>query len=212
MQRAQTSRADIQRLGDRISDVFVPVVVVVALAAGLWWGLAPKSAAQVHDWLALISLAFAHCRPGTAAGFIIAAAVLIVACPCAMGLATPAAIMAGANAAARRGILIRDGIALEKAGKITAVIFDKTGTLTVGRPEVARRKEFGGQTSPGSKSWPRRWRGIQRIRSVRPWPKCRRRRIDLHTDWQEVRGCRGERSRNDAPAAADEPATLGSVR
>ena len=74
---------------------------------------------------------------GAAAGFIIAAAVLIVACPCAMGLATPAAIMASANAAARRGILIRDGVALEKAGKITAVIFDKTGTLTMGKPEVA---------------------------------------------------------------------------
>jgi Cu+-exporting ATPase len=73
---------------------------------------------------------------GPAAGFIIASAVLIVACPCAMGLATPAAIMAGANAAARRGILIRDGVALEKAGKVTAVIFDKTGTLTVGKPEV----------------------------------------------------------------------------
>jgi Cu+-exporting ATPase len=74
---------------------------------------------------------------GPAAGFIIAAAILIVACPCAMGLATPAAIMASANAAARRGILIRDGVALEKAGKITAVIFDKTGTLTIGKPEVA---------------------------------------------------------------------------
>jgi Cu+-exporting ATPase len=75
---------------------------------------------------------------GPAAGFIIAAAVLIVACPCAMGLATPAAIMASANAAARRGILIRDGVALEKAGTITAVIFDKTGTLTLGKPEVAK--------------------------------------------------------------------------
>jgi Cu+-exporting ATPase len=62
-----------------------------------------------------------------------------------MGLATPAAIMAGANAAARRGILIRDGIALEKAGKITAVIFDKTGTLTIGRPEVSAEQEFGMQ-------------------------------------------------------------------
>jgi Cu+-exporting ATPase len=84
---------------------------------------------------------------GTAAGFIIASGILIVACPCAMGLATPAAIMAGANAAARRGILIRDGIALEKAGKITAVIFDKTGTLTIGRPEVAAEQEFGMQSS-----------------------------------------------------------------
>jgi Cu+-exporting ATPase len=67
----------------------------------------------------------------------VAAAILIVACPCAMGLATPAAIMAGANAAARRGILIRDGIALEKAGHITAVLFDKTGTITIGEPAVA---------------------------------------------------------------------------
>jgi Cu+-exporting ATPase len=74
---------------------------------------------------------------GAGAGFIIAAAVLIVACPCAMGLSTPAAIMASANAAARRGILIRDGVALEKAGQITAIVFDKTGTLTMGKPEVA---------------------------------------------------------------------------
>jgi Cu+-exporting ATPase len=71
-----------------------------------------------------------------ATGLIIAAAVLIVACPCAMGLATPAAIMAGSNAAAERGILIRDGVALEKAGRITAVMLDKTGTLTMGRPAV----------------------------------------------------------------------------
>ena len=136
VQRAQTSRADIQRLGDRVSNVFVPVIVCIALAAGLWWGLASASAQHVHDWLAQFFW-HAHAPAGVAAGFIIAAAVLIVACPCAMGLATPAAIMAGANAAARRGILIRDGVALEKAGKITAVIFDKTGTLTIGKPEVA---------------------------------------------------------------------------
>ena len=115
VQRAQTSRADIQRLGDRISNVFVPVIVIIALAAGIFW--------------------FVHSGPEKA--FIIAAGILIVACPCAMGLATPAAIMAGANAAARRGILIRDGVALEKAGKITAIVFDKTGTLTAGKPEIA---------------------------------------------------------------------------
>ena len=136
VQRAQSSGADIQRLGDRVSSVFVPIVVVIAIATGFWWGLAPESANRLHDSLAHF---FWHSRApiGIAAGFIIAAAVLIVACPCAMGLATPAAIMAGANAAARRGILIRDGVALEKAGKITAIIFDKTGTLTLGRPEVA---------------------------------------------------------------------------
>lgn len=141
VQRAQTSRANIQRLGDRISNVFVPIVVTIALAAGLWWSLAPASANHVHDWLASF-LWHAHAPAGAAAGFIIAAAILIVACPCAMGLATPAAIMAAANSAAKRGILIRDGVALEKAGEVTAVIFDKTGTLTMGKPEVAAENEF----------------------------------------------------------------------
>jgi Cu+-exporting ATPase len=136
VQRAQTSRADIQRLGDRVSNVFVPVVVAVAILAGLWWGFAQESAIKVFATLAPY-LWTAHPPAGAAAGFIIAAAVLIVACPCAMGLATPAAIMTGANAAARRGILIRDGVALEKAGQVTAVVFDKTGTLTIGKPEVA---------------------------------------------------------------------------
>lgn len=138
VQRAQTSRANIQRLGDRVSSVFVPIVVTIALAAALWWGLAPDSAHQIHNWLA-VWLWPAHPPVGTlAASFIIASAVLIIACPCAMGLATPAAIMAGSNAAAQRGILIRDGVALEKAGEVTAVIFDKTGTLTQGKPSVAK--------------------------------------------------------------------------
>jgi P-type Cu+ transporter len=144
VQRAQSSRANIQRLADRVSNVFVPVVVAVALAAGLWWGLAPASAAQVHAWLGKF-LWVAHVPAGPlAAGLIIAAAVLIIACPCAMGLATPAAIMAGSNAAARRGILIRDGVALEKAGHVTAVIFDKTGTLTTGKAEVVEVWTAGG--------------------------------------------------------------------
>ena len=114
VQRAQTSRADIQRLGDRISNVFVPIIIGIALAAGIFWA--------IHS--------------GAEKAFVIAAGVLIVACPCAMGLATPAAIMAAANAAARRGILIRDGVALEKAGTITAIVLDKTGTLTSGELAV----------------------------------------------------------------------------
>jgi Cu+-exporting ATPase len=143
VQRAQTSRADIQRLGDRVSSVFVPVVVAIAIAAAFWWGLAPQSARHIHDLL--VPFLWPAMTPtGPATAFIIAAAVLIVACPCAMGLATPAAIMAAANTAARRGILIRDGVALEKAGKVTAVIFDKTGTLTMGKPEVAAQiSDFG---------------------------------------------------------------------
>lgn len=136
VQRAQNSRADIQRLADRVSSVFVPIVILIALTAGLWWGLAPGQARAVHDFLARFLWA-SHLPDSTVAGaFAITAAVLIVACPCAMGLATPAAIMAAANAAARRGILIRDGLALERAGTITSVVFDKTGTLTVGKPEV----------------------------------------------------------------------------
>jgi Cu+-exporting ATPase len=152
VQRAQNSRANIQRLGDRVSSVFVPIVVLVALAAGLWWGFAPASAQSVHDWLSRVLWSTSMPAMGLATGFIIAAAVLIVACPCAMGLATPAAIMAGSNAAAQRGILIRDGVALEKAGTVTAVLFDKTGTLTVGRPEVVKVWEQAGVGSPNVES------------------------------------------------------------
>ena len=141
VQRAQTSRANIQRLGDNVSSIFVPIVVVIAIAAGLWWGFAPESAHSIHGMLGHV-LWPTRAPAGPAAGFIIAAAVLIIACPCAMGLATPMAIMAAANAAARRGILIRDGVALEKAGKISALIFDKTGTLTVGKPEVTAIHEI----------------------------------------------------------------------
>jgi len=136
VQRAQTSRANIQRLGDRVSSVFVPIVVLVALVAGLWWSLAPDSAHLLHQRLAPYLWMTHPPETSMAAAIIIAAAVLIIACPCAMGLATPAAIMAGSNAAAERGILIRDGVALEKAGSVTTVLFDKTGTLTQGKPKV----------------------------------------------------------------------------
>ena len=117
VEHAQTSRAGIERMADRVSSVFVPVVILIAIGTLLGWGLFGA------DW---------------PAGIIHAVGVLIVACPCAMGLATPAAIMAGTNAAARRGILIRDGVALEKCGNLTDVLFDKTGTLTVGKPMVFR--------------------------------------------------------------------------
>ncbi len=137
VQRAQTSRARIQKLGDQISSVFVPIVVLIALGTALWWGLAYESALRTATTL-LPWLKPEHFPASPlAAAFIHAAGVLIVACPCAMGLATPAAIMAGVNAAARRGILIRDGEALEKSGRITAVLFDKTGTLTEGKLAVA---------------------------------------------------------------------------
>jgi len=184
VQRAQTSRASIQRLGDKVSSVFVPIVVTIAFAAALWWGLAPVSAQQAHEWLGQF-LWPAHPPAGAAAAFIIAAAVLIIACPCAMGLATPAAIMASANAAAQRGILIRDGVALEKAGQVTAVVFDKTGTLTVGKPEVAEFKTFGSteQLSQLAASLARH--------STHPISQAITRNAPLGSelaDWAEIRG------------------------
>ena len=208
VQRAQTSRADIQRLGDRVSSVFVPIVVATAIAAALWWGLAPESANHVHDWLAQF-LWQAHTPVGAATGFIIAAAVLIVACPCAMGLATPAAIMAGANAAARRGILIRDGVALEKAGKITAVVFDKTGTLTIGKPEVAAETEF---QIPNSEF--RIFAAALARNSTHPISqaiaKTSPEKIEL-TDWQEVRGA-GVEGKTKMEDGGWRMALLGSLR
>lgn len=122
---AQASRAPIQQLVDRISAVFVPVVIGIALVsfAGWWLSGAGLEAALMH-----------------------AVAVLVIACPCALGLATPAAIMAGTGAAARLGILVRDAEAIERAAGITRVAFDKTGTLTEGRPVLAGFYE----TEPGA--------------------------------------------------------------
>ncbi len=124
---------------------------------------------------------------GAEKAFVIAAGVLIVACPCAMGLATPAAIMAAANAAARRGILIRDGVALEKAGKITAVVFDKTGTLTVGKPEVAAVFEVRSQ-----KSEARSLAAALASNSTHPISQAianiGAEKVEL-ANWQEIRGC-----------------------
>ena len=213
--RAQTSRANIQRLGDRVSNVFVPVVVGIAVAAAFWWGLAPEAAARVHGWLVPF-LWPAHLPTGAATAFIIAAAVLIVACPCAMGLATPAAIMAAANAAARRGILIRDGVALEKAGNVTAVIFDKTGTLTAGKPAVAAETEVGSQkpevrslaaalardsTHPISQAVAAACQSADRVlRSAAPL-----------ADWREIRGS-GVEARFEILNSRFEMGRLGSLR
>ena len=215
VQRAQTSRADIQRLGDRVSNVFVPVVVTIAIAAALWWGLAPESARHVHDLLAPF-LWPAMTPTGAAAAFIIAAAVLIVACPCAMGLATPPAIMAGANTAARRGILIRDGVALEKAGKVTAVIFDKTGTLTIGKPEVAaiwswnRFAGFLNSRNRGAALWQRRWHVPSTHPISQAIAKLSANKIELK-DWKEIRGA-GVEANIQPPTSNVNSNTSGWVR
>ena len=199
VQRAQTSRANIQRLADRISSVFVPVIVVLALAAALWWGFAPESAMRVHNWLGQF-LWSAHPPTGLAAAFIIAAGVLIVACPCAMGLATPAAIMAGANAAARRGILIRDGVALERAGQVTAVVFDKTGTLTTGKPVVVQTWKSGPDVSIAASLARHSTHPISQAIAKISTDEMQ------FADWQEVRGAGVQAT------FANSPVRLGSLR
>ena len=142
VRHAQNSRAQIQKLADRISNVFVPIVIAIAAATAAWWFFAPNQARGVAEFLARY-LWTPHLEEGRAAAAVFhTAAVLIIACPCAMGLATPIAIMAGANAAAHRGILIRDGEALEKSGAITTILFDKTGTLTEGKLTVAAFETF----------------------------------------------------------------------
>ncbi|MDI3358336.1 heavy metal translocating P-type ATPase [Pseudomonas sp. UYIF39] len=113
---AQAAKAPIQKLVDKVSQVFVPTVLLIALATLIGWWLygAPMETALIN-----------------------AVAVLVIACPCALGLATPTAIMAGTGVAARYGILIKDAEALERAHEVSAVVFDKTGTLTSGTPRIA---------------------------------------------------------------------------
>jgi P-type Cu+ transporter len=139
---AQASKAPVQRFADRISSVFVPAVVGTALLTFLFWLLAgaaifgakPDPAAAAIVFEPLLTLASAN-------GWFVAAllagtAVVVIACPCALGLATPTAIMVGTGKGAENGILIKSGGALETAYRLDAVVFDKTGTLTHGRPEV----------------------------------------------------------------------------
>ncbi|MBI3027355.1 heavy metal translocating P-type ATPase [Candidatus Woesearchaeota archaeon] len=120
---AQGSKAPIQRLADKVSSIFVPVVVLIAILSFLFWYLIAPSFMAINAPFLF--------------SFTIFVAVLIIACPCALGLATPTAIMVGTGKGAENGILIKNAEALETAHKLTTVVFDKTGTLTKGKPEVA---------------------------------------------------------------------------
>ena len=124
VETAQNSKPPVQRLADRISAVFVPTVLVIALVTGIGW----YAWASAHGWEAgrtWAQIARSVCS------------VLIIACPCALGLAVPAALMVGTGRGAKRGILIRDIDALQHAERIEVVVLDKTGTITRGRPVVA---------------------------------------------------------------------------
>lgn len=116
VEEAAVGRAPIQRLADRVASVFVPLVVAAALGAGLFWYFVG------HVGLNFSILAFVS--------------VVVIACPCALGIATPAALLVGTSKGAQNGVLIKGGEYLERAGKVDAVVMDKTGTLTEGRPTV----------------------------------------------------------------------------
>ncbi|MFZ4714970.1 MAG: heavy metal translocating P-type ATPase [Bacteriovoracaceae bacterium] len=117
VENAQTAKAPVEKLVDKVSGIFVPIVILVSIITILYWGL------STGNWeLAIIN----------------GVSVLVIACPCALGLATPASLMVGTGAAAKAGILIKDAEALELAHSITLVAFDKTGTLTEGKPQVSQ--------------------------------------------------------------------------
>ncbi len=133
VEEAQGTKAPVQRLADRVAGIFVPVVIAVAIAAFVVWWVAGPEPVVVFSTVALVT-------------------VLLIACPCALGLATPTAIMVGTGRGAEHGILIRGGEALESIQNVDAVVFDKTGTITLGRPTVthvmgAKRKD-GSQVGP----------------------------------------------------------------
>lgn len=123
VEQAQGAKAPVQALVDKISSIFVPVVLLVAVITLLAWGFSTGNWAQ---------------------GILNAVAVLVIACPCALGLATPTAIMVGTGTAARHGILVKDAIALEQATQINYVVFDKTGTLTEGKPKLVQLTALSG--------------------------------------------------------------------
>ena len=117
VQEAQGSKAPVQKLADKIAGIFVPAIIGIALLSFVLWLVFDPSGGLTHGILATVT-------------------VLVIACPCALGLATPTAVMVGIGKGAEKGILIRDAVSLETAGKIDTVVMDKTGTLTEGKPVV----------------------------------------------------------------------------
>ena len=125
VEEAQTSKPPVQRLADKVASIFVPTVIIIALVSAGAWAMFGPAPVLIHSLMTFV-------------------AVLIVACPCALGLATPTAIMVGTGRGAEMGILIRNSESLEQARKITSVVFDKTGTLTAGEMRVVETNPMGG--------------------------------------------------------------------
>ncbi|KAF3340237.1 putative copper-transporting ATPase HMA5 isoform X1 [Carex littledalei] len=133
VESAQMAKAPVQKFADRISKVFVPLVITLALATWLAWFLAGKFNWYSKSWI-----------PSSMDSFQLALqfgiSVMVIACPCALGLATPTAVMVATGVGASQGVLIKGGQALESAHKVNCIVFDKTGTLTTGKPVVVRTK------------------------------------------------------------------------
>jgi Cu+-exporting ATPase len=134
VRQAQSSKPEMGKLADRISAIFVPTVVAIAAAAGLiWYFFGPQ--------------------PHLVYTLVVATTVLIIACPCALGLATPMSIISGVGRAAELGVLVRDADALQQASELDTLVFDKTGTLTEGHPQVVAIHTFNGVSEQQALSW-----------------------------------------------------------
>ncbi|MBP7309892.1 MAG: heavy metal translocating P-type ATPase, partial [Candidatus Cloacimonetes bacterium] len=140
---AQHSKVPIQLLADKITAIFVPIVLVLAALVFLSWLLFPQ---QMHYLAGIIHSVIPLNQPaeGLAAALMAAIATLVIACPCALGLATPTALMVGSGIGANSGILIKSGEALQRMRELDALIFDKTGTLTYGKPELIKIQSLEG--------------------------------------------------------------------
>ena len=149
---AQSGKAPMQRLADRVSAVFVPIVIGLSLAT-------------LAGWLVLTG--------DVTAAFTAAVAVLIIACPCALGLATPTALMVGTGRGAQLGILIRGPEILEQTRQITTIVLDKTGTVTEGKMQVVRVVPATASTRRDSLAWQARRRARASTRSHRRLPRSR---------------------------------------
>jgi Cu+-exporting ATPase len=154
VRQAQSSKPEIGQLADKISAIFVPVVVCIALlSAAIWYFFGPA--------------------PQIVYTLVIATTVLIIACPCALGLATPMSIISGVGRAAEFGVLVRDADALQRASTLDTLVFDKTGTLTEGKPQVVAVNTVA-SLKPMRCVWPPRWSKVPAIRWRAPFSIKRR--------------------------------------
>lgn len=145
VEEAQVSKIPIQSFADRVTAVFVPIILILALATFLFWWIFPELLRPMLLWAdSFIPWIITDLEPVSQA-FFAALAVLVIACPCALGLATPTALMAGSGLGAENGILIRKGEAIQILQEATCFVFDKTGTLTKGEPEVVEWTQIKGE-------------------------------------------------------------------